>query len=165
MSHRGTGRSSGDGLSDMMAMMFGESYNSFQEFALHHVLTMMALTALFLPLLGPFMDHHFAERQPLHTHIYPDGSAYGHLHSYETYNHHLLTSEDGYDEQEQIGAVVILTDSQGLGSGPTGTPAYLRTAATLMLAHEGDSNRFAFSGGSVFAKDATIPAPKQPPRI
>ena len=148
----------------MMVMMFGDSYNSFQEFALHHLLTVMALTALFLPLLGPLMDHHFAERQPLHAHIYPDGSAYGHLHSYETYNHHLPTS-NGYDEQEQIRGVVILTDSHGLGSGPTGTPAYLRAAATLMFQHEGDTNRCAFSGGSVFPKDASIPTTKHPPRI
>ena len=148
----------------MMAVMLGDAHNSFLEFASHHLLTAAALTALFLPLLGPLMDHHFAERQPGHTHIYLDGPAHEHLHSYETYDHHLISTAGGNDEAEQAGTVVILTDTHGLGSGPAGTPAYLRATADLILQHEGHTNRFAFSGGSEFLKGASIPAPKQPPR-
>lgn len=172
MSHRAARRSSGallfvmrSVMSDMMAVMFGDTHNSFLEFAVHHLLTVGALTALFLPLFGPLMDHHFAERQPGHAHIYLDGPAHKHLHSYETYDHHLTRSTAGsYDDAGQFGAVVILTDTHGLGSGPAGAPAYLRTMADLVLQHGGDTNRFAFSGGSWFPTGAAVPTPKQPPR-
>ena len=167
MSRRAVRRSSVAPLFDMsamMALMLGDAHNSFLEFAGHHLLTVAALAALFLPLLGPLMDHHFAERQPGHAHIYLDGAAHEHLHSYETYDHHLTSMAGGKDEAEQAGTVVILTDTHGLGSGPAGTPAYLRATADLILQHEGDTNRFAFSGRSVFLTDAALPTPKQPPR-
>ena len=44
------------------------------------VTALALLTALLLPLLGPLADHHFAERQPGHLHIYlagvPDSSTF-----------------------------------------------------------------------------------------
>lgn len=166
VSHRGAGWSSGFDLSGMMARMLGDTCDSFLEFAAHHLVTLGALAALFLPLLGPVMDHHFAERQPGHAHMYLEGERRDHLHSYETDDHHIgRSTASGYDNAGQDGAVVILTDTHGLGSGAAGTPAYLRQAVILIFRHEGDANRFAFSAGSVFLTDAAVPVPKQPPRI
>jgi hypothetical protein len=42
-----------------------------------------ALFALFLPIVGPLDDHHFAERTHNHDHIYLNGVPVAHHHAYE----------------------------------------------------------------------------------
>lgn len=46
------------------------------------------LSALLIPLLGPLADHHFAERQPGHLHIYLSGVPIQHLHDHEAIHTH-----------------------------------------------------------------------------
>ena len=145
--------------------MLGTTCNSFLEFAAHHFLTVAALTALFLPLFGPLMDHHFAERQPGHAHIYLSNPAHNHLHSYETDDHHSIHSPNVADADAQPANVVALTDTHGIGSGPSGTPAYLQQPTSAIFHHEGDANRFAYIHENSLLRDAAIPAPKRPPRM
>ena len=147
--------------------MFGDTCNSFMEYVAHHLFTVAAVTALFLPLFGPLLDHHFAERQPSHAHIYLDGPVYEHLHSFEKSDDHHPSrpSAEANAYGGQAGDVVILTDVHGIGSGPAGTPAYLRAVASLVLRDEGDLNRFALSQGTVSPRDIAIQTPKQPPRF
>ena len=52
------------------------------------VTALTLLAALLLPLLGPLMDHHFAERQPAHLHVYPAGVPIQHLHDHEAFHSH-----------------------------------------------------------------------------
>ncbi len=52
------------------------------------VIALALLTALLLPLLGPLADHHFAERQPGHLHIYLAGVPIQHLHDHEALHTH-----------------------------------------------------------------------------
>ena len=45
----------------------------------------LALVMAVLPFLGPVIDHHFAERQPYHTHL---GADVGHDHDYASLHAH-----------------------------------------------------------------------------
>ena len=74
----------------------------------------IALFALFLPIVGPLDDHHFAERSHTHGHIYLNSRAASHQHALETKGAHwhgtptasLMTGDDGY----RLGPTVYLTD-------------------------------------------------------
>ena len=146
-------------------MMASETFPELLEHALPPLLTLAVLAALFLPLFGPLLDHHFTERQPVHAHIYLDGTAREHLHSYETYEHHWLQPRSGaYGVSRLTENVVVLNDSHGVGLGPTGTPAYLHQVARLVFEPAGEPDRFALSHDNAFPMDATIPTPKKPPR-
>ena len=50
----------------------------------------VAISTLLLPLVGPMLDHHFAERQPGHAHIYLGERVVEHVHPYALvhYHHH-----------------------------------------------------------------------------
>lgn len=146
--------------------MVKDVHTNFREYAVHHMLTVAALTALFLPLFGPVLDHHFAERQPDHAHMYLDGSEYEHLHTYETYGHHPPTSLASVNgDAVQNGNVVVLTDSHRIGPGQAATLAYLQQLVRVVLQNEGDANRFAFLRETASPTSVAIPTPKQPPRF
>ena len=57
---------------------------------LWHLLVLVGILAVFLPTLGPLLDHHFAERQFNHDHLYlgatdaPHDHLAGVPHSHET---------------------------------------------------------------------------------
>ena len=59
----------------------------------------LAVGALFLPFFGPVLDHHFAERQYSHAHIYFGPSGVDHGHRYEEPHMHSL--------HEAVGGVVV----------------------------------------------------------
>ena len=61
------------------------------------VTALALLTALLLPLLGPLADHHFAERQPGHLHVYPAGVPIQHLHDHEAFHSHEAPNADSWD--------------------------------------------------------------------
>ncbi len=52
------------------------------------LMTMAILSALLVPLFGPLVDHHFAERQPGHVHLYLTGVPTQHLHFHEAHHSH-----------------------------------------------------------------------------
>ena len=145
--------------------MVNDAHTSFREYVVHQMLTVAALTALFLPLFGPALDHHFAERQPDHGHVYLDGPDHEHLHTYETYYHHPPTSLASVNEDVvQNGNVVALTDSHRIGPVQAATLAYLQQLVRVVFQNEGDSNRFAFLRETASPTSVAIPTPKQPPR-
>ena len=82
------------------------------------VTALALLTALLLPLLGPLADHHFAERQPGHLHIYLAGVPIQHLHDHESFHPHGSTNVDLF-EVENTGPVlessVIFMPQEGEG--------------------------------------------------
>ena len=49
--------------------------------------TTAATAAVFLPTLGPLLDHHYAERLPNHTHLYFGQADYDHVHPFEMQDH------------------------------------------------------------------------------
>lgn len=48
--------------------------------------TFLAVALIALPAFGPFLDHHFAERQPYHAHLGAGGG--GHVHEYAREHFH-----------------------------------------------------------------------------
>ncbi|MBM3943269.1 MAG: hypothetical protein FJ316_10175 [SAR202 cluster bacterium] len=92
---------------------------------------LLALAALLLPVLGPVVDHHFAEREPGHVHIYVGPALPTHLHPYEQSHGHqhdpnFIISDS--DQPQAPGApVAFLPDhDSGLQAGPDTVAPTLR---------------------------------------
>ena len=84
----------------------------------------VAFFALLLPLFGPIVDHHFAERRHDHGHIYLAIPAPDHVHSYQTshaHSHHtggFGSSDDNLtDEHTFPNDVVFLASNDGMSQG------------------------------------------------
>lgn len=106
------------------------------------VLTVTALallTALLVPLLGPLVDHHFAERQPGHMHLYLTGVPIKHLHHHEAFHSHDTPVADP-SGMEAAGPVLensvifMPQEGEGLSVSSVGvTLALLTTVVALAL--------------------------------
>ena len=92
------------------------------------VMAAVSIALLFLPSIGPQLDHHFAERRPDHTHVFLGSEVPDHTHFFEGRHHHhkwsvkpLATSHwplatgGGTPEQR----IIYLTSDEGLGQGAT----------------------------------------------
>lgn len=79
----------------------------------------LALYALLLATLGPVLDHHFAERQPDHQHVYLGNTNPAHQHPYQAAHIHRHEPAGGGPQPESSSALpedtLYLTDSQGIG--------------------------------------------------
>lgn len=53
------------------------------------LLAVLVLLLLLFPGLGPVLDHHFAERQPDHAHIYFGPILFRHIHPFEEPHGHI----------------------------------------------------------------------------
>ena len=76
----------------------------------------LAIVMVALPLLGPSIDHHFAERQPYHAHVIADA---WHQHDYQDMHAHLIDGVSKGDlvlysfEVSPAGPVIaLLADSE-----------------------------------------------------
>lgn len=106
------------------------------------LLSLTALTllaALLTPLLGPLVDHHFAERQPGHVHIYLGGIPIQHLHDHEAFHTHdaptadPAVSEAGAHVLEN-GVIFMPQEGEGLSVTTVGvTLALLATIIAIAL--------------------------------
>ena len=97
------------------------------------------LTALLIPLLGPLVDHHFAERQPGHLHLYLTGVPVQHLHDHEASHTHNAPAAD-LQSVEDAGPVLENTviflpqEGEGLSVSTIGvTLALLTTVVAIAL--------------------------------
>ncbi len=108
------------------------------------VILLIAVDATFMPFYGPVLDHHFAERQPAHEHVYLGEARPHHGHPYETLHSHAtgpagstsdraeakpapdggvaLTSSDGVAVEAQSAGVPVLYVQPGPGSSPGLSP-------------------------------------------
>ncbi|HLF04205.1 MAG TPA: hypothetical protein VI855_03210 [Dehalococcoidia bacterium] len=81
----------------------------------------LAWLALLLASLGPVLDHHFAERQPGHTHLYVGAQVPGHQHPYQqahVHTHELLAAgQSPANPSSWPSEVVYLTNYEGIGVG------------------------------------------------
>ena len=57
-----------------------------------------AVFALLLPVAGPIIDHHFAERLPGHGHVYIDGPELSHEHDLSSSHNHTATTVLAVDD-------------------------------------------------------------------
>ncbi len=101
------------------------------------VTALTLLAALLLPPLGPLADHHFAERQPGHLHIYLAGVPIQHLHDHEAFHPHASTNV-GPVEVENSGPVLESTvifmpqEGEGLSVSTLGITLTLLTSVVAL---------------------------------
>lgn len=90
------------------------------------VMAAVSIVLLFLPAIGPQLDHHFAERRPDHTHVFLGAEVPDHTHFFEGRHRHYHpgpssetiesgSSYDGTPEQR----IIYLSPEEGLGQGVT----------------------------------------------
>ena len=128
------------------------------------VAAMLALVALTMLSVGPLVDHHFAERQFHHAHLFPSGSLPEHQHSLEIGHHHPADYNGDPVGQGATVEGVYLTSTDAAGPG----------IATMIPAATGVSPVFPDSGGQLFLfgkgdgdnslSEAFPGLPKKPPR-
>ena len=86
----------------------------------------IALYALLLPVVGPLLDHHYAEWQHNHGHVYfggGPGETGFHVHIYEAReNHGHLPATDYSDGRSIPEGVAYFSGFDGAGSGPISSP-------------------------------------------
>jgi hypothetical protein len=132
----------------------------------------LVLYALFLPFYGPLLEHHFAERQPDHEHLYLGRLVPDHVHPYQVPH-----SEFQSDEAESTGSqdffkggydpdgIVFLTSFNGLGQGfaQLAVPCIRLSLDFPSL----DETRSTLGIPAVYKvlQDAYIALPKKPPRV
>ena len=103
------------------------------------VTALALLTALLAPLLGPLVDHHFAERQPGHVHLYLTGVPTQHLHHHEAFHSHDAPIADPSGVEAagpvlQNSVIFMPQEGEGLSVSTVGvTLALLTTVVALAL--------------------------------
>ena len=120
--------------------------------------------AIVLVLLGPALDHHFAERQHEHSHAFLTATAIsqGHpeLHPFEETHYHVTSG------QERSGQSGILYQTSNDGIGESGS-IFLTAAIDDGLVHPppvGGSLSHALVPGESAYREANVAPPKRPPR-
>jgi|GEM_PF-2479098 hypothetical protein len=89
-----------------------------------------AVFALLLPVAGPIIDHHYAERLPSHGHVYTDGPELSHEH-------------DLSNSHEHSGTTVLAVDESGPSVLPVPATSW-STKLVISLDHSGDDTLSAF---------------------
>ena len=128
---------------------------------------MFPAASLAVALLGPILDHHFAERHPGHGHFYFGAAASDHSHKFASrHTHNALsvlrnagvTARDSYAE-----GIVFLSPNAGEGAGAADQTLPLTPQAFVGLG--GGTAPLNATDGSRAALNATvIPPPTRPPR-
>lgn len=132
----------------------------------------LILYALFLPFYGPLLDHHFAERQPDHQHLYLGRSVPGHAHPYTLPHTHAHLNEAGSAESPDLpktghdpDGIVFLTSHDGVGQG---FDQLAVPSIRLSLDFPSPDNTrppLGTTADDKILQDAYIALPKKPPRV
>jgi hypothetical protein len=152
-------------------ILYSFTDRSFLAAFLYRLFLTVALFALFLPLFGPMLDHHVAERHPYHAHIYFSPSATGHVHFYEdgnSHGHRYRSSNSGSNTLTRNGSgnseVVYLASSDGLGQSASSL-ATVAFHADIVYPDPDDRHFLLRLGeGDSLPPEAFVPPPRKPPR-
>ena len=133
------------------------------DLALHGLLIGLVL-ALVLVFLAPALDHHFAERQHNHSHIFLTSSAASHghpeLHPFEQI--HLHDDFTGQDSQDD--GVLYQTSNDGLGeSGTVFFITFINDGQSYPI-YSIDTLSFAMAAGDGIYQGTSPAPPTRPPR-
>ena len=128
--------------------------------------------ALVLSVFGPVLDHHYAERQPDHRHIYIGDVVSDHIHPYEVphTSFHIQgsgrgTSTEAWSSVHNLDQALFLTSYTGMNQVITQLIAPL---GHLLLNYSSKEDyRLAFNTfeDSTFFQSAFNAPPKKPPRV
>ncbi|MDA0264499.1 MAG: hypothetical protein O3A93_09815 [Chloroflexi bacterium] len=127
-------------------------------------LSVALITAVFLTFLGPAMDHHFAERQHTHTHVYLTGEAasQGHpgLHPFELSHSHSAFPGDAAG----LDGILYQTSDDGAGNLGTLTVAPAIMGGFNHSLYGGDYLSLAIPPSEGGLPEAFVTPPTRPPR-
>ncbi len=125
---------------------------------------------LFLPFIGPQLDHHFAERRPDHVHVYLGDVLPDHTHAFEGRHVHYHPptgkSMDGDDSLKgrPSQGIVYLTSDEGLGQGTVDLTPRLIQQSPLFPGPDDAPRLFDVGGSDAILSSAFVAPPKKPPR-
>ena len=126
--------------------------------------------ALLSPAFGPTLDHHFAERQYSHAHIYLGPPGVDHVHPFETSHIHSQPRDEARGatgDQSQVHMVprgiVYLTSHDGMGA-ELAVP-FMPTQQAAAIFPNPDSFFFTFAHHDNILSEALVAPPKKPPRV
>jgi hypothetical protein len=125
---------------------------------------------LFLPFIGPQLDHHFAERRPDHVHVYLGDVLPDHTHSFEgRHVHYHLPSGQSMNsgdpsERGPAQGIVYLTSDEGLGQGSVDLTSRLIQQLPLFPGPDDVPRLFDIGRGDAILSSAFVAPPKKPPR-
>ena len=121
--------------------------------------TTAATAAVFLPTLGPLLDHHYAERLPNHTHLYFGPGGPSHVHPFEVQGHfHYHPLEAPAD------GIVYLASYDGSSPVMIDATVHAIQQSPPFVGPDEDAAAYGFSPDSLIPEDAILVAPKKPPR-
>ena len=128
----------------------------------------LAVGAMLLVFLGPSLDHHFAERQFSHGHVFLSSDSPGHSHDpVDGGNLHLLSNNGAESPGPGVpgsGAIVYLTSNDGTGTAFSGLSGPLADQK-YGLNEPGNGSMLGTFSDEAVRIGAIVPPPKKPPRI
>ena len=121
--------------------------------------TTAATAAVFLPTLGPLLDHHYAERLPNHTHLYFGPGDTNHVHPFEVQGHfHYHSLEEPTD------GIVYLASYDGSSPVMIDATVHAIQQSPPFVGPDDDAAAYGISSDSLIPEDAILVVPKKPPR-
>ena len=136
------------------------------------VMTAVSLAVLFLPVLGPQLDHHFAERRPDHDHLFLGAAVPEHTHSFEGLHAHYhpipgpgTANGGGSHQGTPAQRIVYLTSDQGFGQGPLDLASRVVQQSPVFPAHSANFRASGMVRNNVIPSSAFVGPPRKPPRV
>lgn len=134
--------------------------------------SLIAIYSLSQPLCCLILEHHFAERQPNHVHLYLGQVVPQHVHSYEIpHTHPRLPEADNARSQEAPesapapDSIVCLTNNDGMTQSGVQFTVPCSHLSRGFPNPEDSSLTFGIPATDAILQDAYLPLPKKPPRI
>ncbi len=123
------------------------------------IFTTAATAAVFLPTLGPLLDHHYAERLPNHTHLYFGTGGPDHVHPFEVQDHYHYYQDDGPSN-----GIVYLASYDGSSPVMLDATVHAIHQSPPFVGPDDDPSGYGLSPDSPVPNDAILAVPKRPPR-
>lgn len=120
--------------------------------------TTAATAAVFLPTLGPLLDHHYAERLPNHAHLYFGSSGPDHVHPFEVKDHFHY-----YEDETSPDGIVYLASYDGSSPVMIDATVYAVQQTSPFVGPD-DPAGYGVPPDSLIPEDAILVVPKKPPR-
>ena len=121
--------------------------------------TFLAVALVALPGFGPFLDHHFAERQPYHAHLGAGGG--GHAHEFAREHFHARADSPSSDAARGADGDDAMPNSEIASSVAAAVRAEAGEMTPMAAA---DSAPAVALGGDSFPKSIYPIPPLRPPR-
>ena len=121
--------------------------------------TTAATAAVFLPTLGPLLDHHYAERLPNHTHLYFGPGGPNHVHPFEVQGHFHYNPFD-----VPTYGIVYLASYDGSNPVMIDATVHAIQQSPPVVGPDDDPASYGSSPDSPIPDDAIFAVPKRPPR-